>query len=241
MNRQGPGKIENIDYNWTPQRGCRNQELGVCGIQDCHAWRNAVRFGIPKGEERTPERIEQALREARRPRFVEHVLEEPLRVKKPSRIGVCWTGELFGPWVPRENIERVLDVCRRAHWHRFLLLTKNPARYAEFDIPGNCWCGTSITGTEIDRPRTLRDSAPRERSFVSLEPYTGGPVSSRIFDFNWIIVGGLSGRNAAHAPAGMLATIGVIASHTDNVWLFYKSNTGYSPLVQQYPADLRLE
>jgi protein gp37 len=74
-----------------------------------------------------------------------YVVEKELRktFKEGEFIFVCDMCDLFGDWVPSEFIERILDVIR-ASPATFLLLTKHPARYHEFDIPHNCVCGATV-------------------------------------------------------------------------------------------------
>ena len=59
-----------------------------------------------------------------------HMLELPLRWKKPQTIFVNSMSDLFHEDVPLEFIQRVFDVMRRAHWHRFQVLTKRAERLA---------------------------------------------------------------------------------------------------------------
>ena len=72
-------------------------------------------------------------------------LIEPLKKQKPHGIFVGSMGDMFGAWVPSEQITQVLDMMRLAHWHTFLVLTKNPKRLAEFNpFPPNVWVGMSL-------------------------------------------------------------------------------------------------
>ena len=61
------------------------------------------------------------------------MLELPLRWKKPQTIFVNSMSDLFHKDVPLDYIQRVFDVMRRAHWHRFQVLTKRSERLAELD------------------------------------------------------------------------------------------------------------
>jgi hypothetical protein len=90
---------------------------------------------------------------------------------------VCDMCDLFGAWVPKEMIQRVLDRMLTSQ-ATFLLLTKNPVRYLEFDLPKNCVAGATI---ETDYPLTV-SSAPtpmdrlaamrqlKHRKMLSIEP-----------------------------------------------------------------------
>ena len=53
--------------------------------------------------------------------------------------------DLFGHWVPEEQIDQVLKVMEDAHWHTFQTLSKFPIRLPEFDpFPENVWVGVSL-------------------------------------------------------------------------------------------------
>lgn len=70
-------------------------------------------------------------------------LEKPLEVAKPSKIFLDSMSDLMGAWVNEAHVREVLDVCSRAHWHDFQLLTKNPGRLRKFEFPQNVWVGVS--------------------------------------------------------------------------------------------------
>lgn len=86
-------------------------------------------------------------------------------------------GELFGEWVPDEWIDEVIKATQEAPQHRYLFLTKNPGRYADWlerfetgqieglDKVENCWFGASASNNaELER-------ANRSRAvWVSIEP-----------------------------------------------------------------------
>ena len=67
------------------------------------------------------------------PTFHRYKLDEPQKWKKPRNIFVCSMGDLFGEWVPDEWIQEVFEACAAAPQHRYLFLTKNPARYKEVE------------------------------------------------------------------------------------------------------------
>ena len=62
------------------------------------------------------------------PTFHRYRLDEPKHWKKPRTIFVCSMADLFGDWVPDEWIAEVFMACEAAPQHRYLFLTKNPAR-----------------------------------------------------------------------------------------------------------------
>jgi len=112
-----------------------------------------------------------------------HSRELDRHFKPGITVFVVSMGDLFGSWVPQEWIESVLDIIRKNPQTTFLLLTKNPSRYHEFDIPDNCLLGTTIE-TDLDKlyiresislaPKpSLRLKAMKEltgKKVISIEP-----------------------------------------------------------------------
>jgi protein gp37 len=108
--------------------------------------------------------------------------------------------DLFHELVPLQFIQQVVDVMRRAHWHRFQVLTKRSGRLAELadqlEWPGNVWLGVSVENRDyagrIDALRRI-NAAVR---FLSLEPLLGQMPDLRLQGIDWVIVGGESGPEA---------------------------------------------
>jgi protein gp37 len=130
----------------------------------------------------------------------EHMLDLPLRWKKPQTIFVNSMSDLFQDGVPEEFILRVFDVMNRAWWHRFQVLTKRSERVAELSdhLPWapNVWMGVSVENQKycyrIDDLRKTRAAI----KFVSLEPLLGPLPNLDLTGIDWAIVGGESGPGA---------------------------------------------
>jgi protein gp37 len=148
MNKQQPG-IEwthvwgpNTGYTWNVVQGCKHGcqwEMPGGQIAQCYAKSIAEKFQRPGFMENG---------------FEEHYwnpnrLEEPLKLKTAAGIFLDSFSDLMGAWVPESHIRAVLDVCRRADWHVFMLLTKNAPRLLKFkgEIPHNVWIGASMPPT----------------------------------------------------------------------------------------------
>ncbi|MBL8155768.1 MAG: DUF5131 family protein [Anaerolineae bacterium] len=139
MNKQkkssGGRGIEWTDFTWNPVRGCNHAcrwEMPDGTVAECYAETVAERVA----QHAYPNGFEHHY-------WNPHVLNEPLKLKLPSRIFLDSMSDLMGHWVPSEEIDQVLNVCRQAHWHQFQLLTKNAPRLWEFDFPPNVWVGVS--------------------------------------------------------------------------------------------------
>lgn len=88
------------------------------------------------------------------PTFHRYKLDEPQRWKKPRNIFVCSMADLFCEWVPDAWIREVFEACEAAPQHRYLFLTKNPARYKEVEKIVH-WPSFEETYIEKSRPRMI--------------------------------------------------------------------------------------
>ena len=146
-------KIDWADATWNPVTGCLH------GCEYCYARKIAKRFGgasethnnecchecqwITEGTGEIHDLDEPVYdfdhgRNAPYPfdfdpTFHRYKLDEPQRWKKPRNIFVCSMADLFGEWVPDGWIREVIAACDAAPQHRYLFLTKNPARYKEVE------------------------------------------------------------------------------------------------------------
>jgi protein gp37 len=77
--------------------------------------------------------------------FKPNLNEKELKKKFTKKfVFVSDMGDLFGDWVPREWILKVLEAISNSPSSYFLLLTKNPKRYSFFSFPVNTVLGTTI-------------------------------------------------------------------------------------------------
>ncbi len=198
-------KIDWCDATWNPVTGCYH------GCPYCYARRIAERFGSGIVSGTRLHELHAPVREyGTRPYSTEpypydfdptlhrYRLGEPQRWKKPRNIFVCSMGDLFGDWVPDEWIIDVLNACRKAPQHRYLFLTKNPARYVDLYKKGilqtgdGFWYGTTTTGPESPFYYSrMPDDDPR--TFASIEPILN-PFGEMIDFPDWIIIGAETGN-----------------------------------------------
>lgn len=184
---QGSG-IEWTESTWNPVTGCTKLSPGC---KHCYAERMAERLHA-MGQMNYRNGFELTLQP--------HMLELPLRWKKPQTIFVNSMSDLFHAGVPLEYIQRVFDVMRRARWHRFQVLTKRGDRLAELSPQlawaPNIWMGVSV---ESDRYRSRIDdlrACGALLRFLSLEPLLGPLYDLDLSGIDWVIVGGESGPRA---------------------------------------------
>jgi protein gp37 len=180
--------IEWTESTWNPVTGCTKISPGC---KFCYAERMAERLQA-MGQANYRNGFQLTLQP--------QMLDLPLTWKRPQAIFVNSMSDLFHKDVPLDYIQRVFDVMRRAHWHRFQVLTKRADRLAELnpflDWPVNVWMGVSVESSDhVDRIDSLRRVRARIK-FLSLEPLLGPLSSLDLQGIDWVIVGGESGPKA---------------------------------------------
>jgi protein gp37 len=191
--------IEWTESTWNPLTGCTKISPGC---KHCYAERMARRLQA-MGQANYINGFTLTLHE--------EALELPLRWKKPQTIFVNSMSDMFHASVPPVFIFKAFDVMRRAHWHRFQILTKRADRLASLSgqLPwaDNIWMGVSVEdesyGYRIDR---LRDTGAAIK-FLSLEPLLGPLDNLRLDGIDWVIVGGESGPGARAMKAEWVLSI----------------------------------
>ena len=180
--------IEWTESTWNPVTGCNKISPGC---KNCYAERLAKRLKA-MGQSNYKNGFRLTLQP--------QMLELPLRWKKPQTIFVNSMSDLFHKNVPLEYIHQVFDVMKRAHWHRFQVLTKRSSRLAELspflEWSPNIWMGVSVESQKYDyRIDNLRQTGAAIK-FLSLEPLLGALKNLDLGGMDWAIVGGESGYGA---------------------------------------------
>ena len=186
-------KIEWTDTTWNPVRGCTKISPGC---KNCYAEAFAERFRGVKGH---PYERGFDLR------LVPGKLLEPLSWTQPSMVFVNSMSDLFHSDVPDDYIVRVAKVMMAANWHTYQILTKRSERLRDMlsgelrfaTESAHIWWGVSVEDIQYGVPRIdhLRQ-APAKMKFLSIEPLLEDVGSINLFDIDWVIVGGESGRGA---------------------------------------------
>ena len=100
-------------------------------------------------------------------------------------------GELFGPWIPREWVLKILEVIKENPHHAFQILTKYPSN-ATYNFPDNVWLGYTITDFYDLFWYDLKDfeDTKAKTHFISFEPLLGEiPTDCLNGNIDWIIIG----------------------------------------------------
>lgn len=151
-----------VTKRWNPVVGC-DHNCSYC-------WARDLALGRLKHLPRYQDGFE--------PRLIPGELDKRFR---GGLIFVSDMGDLFGQWVPRRWIERVIVAIKRSPNATFLMLTKNPLRYFDFvgQMPENVILGVTIeTNRDLGITKAPAPfwrfqyfwSLPWERKMVSIEP-----------------------------------------------------------------------
>lgn len=228
--------IEYLDKCWDFYTGCNHWKTGGCPVgKDCWALKMSHRFGRSFEPTLHPEK-----------------LLDPLSLKKPARIGVCFTGDLFGDWVDPEQwidchlvspnkdktpakqmlSDTVKTVIRWSPQHQFFFLTKAPQNYQKWGkFPDNAWIGATVCNEDMMNKafNTFYEINP-PHTWLSIEPLMNKIDCSQIEAakyyrwIDWVVIGGWSGGKNS-PPLNWVWEI-IDACNGANIPVFLKSNLG---------------
>ena len=196
--------IEWTETTWNPLTGCTKISPGC---QHCYAERMSLRLQA-MGQANYANGFELTLQE--------HMVDAPLKWRKPRFVFVNSMSDLFHKDTPEEFILRVFDVMRRASWHVFQVLTKRSDRLVDMsrkiDWPENVWMGVSVEQMDYTfRIDDLRKTGAKVR-FLSLEPLIGPLHGLNLNGIHWAIVGGESGPEPGRSSRNGSPTFAINAS-----------------------------
>jgi len=250
MHKQsGPNRIEWTDYTHNPTSGCKH------GCKYCYARRNV---------NRKMGRYGRVGENPFRPLYWEANFNDPVNVKKPSRIFVGSMTDVFGDWLWMDGtgedpswsselvFNRIMASIEKAPWHTYQFLTKNPLnayKVIKFylketgkAIPSNVHIGTSIANqadadARIPALLRLRELGVKTL-FVSYEPALG-PVEYemecvRVID--WLIIGAQTGPGAK-TPEREWIESAVSQCRSAGVLVFVKNNVARLFPGAQWPQE----
>jgi len=242
-------EIELPGYTWNPTGGCLHGctwKMPDGSIAECYAKTIAERFtkAYDKGFENHYWRPDQ--------------LEAPLKVKQPSGIFVGSMADLFGHWVPEEQIRQVLDVMQQADWHTFQTLSKYPIRLPEFNpFPSNVWVGVSLPAGHLMKPEGgakallayLRhmEKIQADIRFMSIEPlwFDVAPVFEKWLEthdslpFEWAIIGAASNGSQIFQPKPEWVQSLIDIFDAKRIPIFFKGNLKWLIWYEEFPSVFR--
>ena len=109
--------------------------------------------------------------------------------------------DLFHEKAPFSFVDQVFDVIKKTPQHTYQILTKRPARMADYcrliEVPENAWLGTSVENKKHGLPRIkILQTIDCRIRFLSCEPLLENLGRIRLKGIQWVIVGGESGVGA---------------------------------------------
>ena len=185
-------------------------------------------------------------------------LDDPLKVKEPSKIFLDSMSDLMGAWVPEDQIQAVLDVCAQADWHTFQLLTKNAPRLKKFSFPPNVWVGVSsapdfMLGGELSGQQKVRymhkalrtlnaiDVPVRWMSFEPLSWDVSEIVSEYPNALKWAVIGAATNGPKKYQPNPQHVLNLLHELDIQNVPVFFKGNLNWSEWREEFPGGSEAE
>lgn len=250
MNKQGNSRggrgIEWCNYTWNPVRGCQHGcrwEMPDGTIAECYAETIAERVA----QKAYPNGFEHHY-------WNPHVLDEPLKLKTYARIFLDSMSDLMGHWVPADQVEQVLDVCRQAHWHTFQLLTKNAPRLQEFNFPPNVWVGVSAPPSimfgkplspaqqhrMVERTLKILKTVDVPVRWMSIEPLSFDIAPLLVgSDLQWAVVGAATNGVKTYQPRPEWVQNVLDVLDAQGTKVFFKGNLEWADWREELPtADL---
>jgi len=160
-------------------------------------------------------------------------------LRKPARIFVGSTMELFGDWINYDWLDAILASCRKMYWHTFIFLTKRPENLIKWSpFPDNCWGG--VTATDATSFSKATDGLMHVKAtvkFISIEPLLGPvrfyPERLPYCGINWIILGQQTPVTKATRPKVEWIRETVQAADQAGVKVFLKDNL--APVLRDHP------
>lgn len=212
----GNSKIEWTEKVWNPMTGCTKVSEGC---RHCYA-----------------EAMARRLKEMGQPRYCGgfkvsihwDLIEKPKEWKTPRTVFVDSMGDLFHEQVPDGFIRSVFKTMTETDWHRYIILTKRPARMASMSLywPDNVMAGVSVEcDGYADRIDLLRRTRASTR-VVSFEPLLGPINRLNLIGIHWVIAGGESGPHARRMMPAWACGIRDACVH-DGVPFFFKQWGAY--------------
>ncbi len=181
-------KIEWTEVTWNPSIGCTKISEGCA---NCYAEVMAKRLQAMGNKN---------YKDGFKFKIVPERLNDPLKIKKPTKFFVNSMSDLFHEEMPYEYLDKIFEVISMTPQHTYQILTKREKIMADYfskrPIPKNVWLGVTVENSKykyrIDYLRRINATI----RFVSFEPLIGPVGKLDLTGIHWCIVGGESGPKA---------------------------------------------
>ena len=181
-------KIEWTEATWNPSIGCTKITEGCA---HCYAEVMAKRLQAMGNND---------YKDGFKFKLLPSRLEEPLKVKKPTKFFVNSMSDLFHEQMPYEYLDKIFNVILSTPQHIYQILTKREKimldYFAKKTIPQNVWLGVTVENEKYKYRIDCLKKINAYIRFVSFEPLIGKLGDLDLLDIQWCIVGGESGSMA---------------------------------------------
>ena len=181
-------KIEWTEATWNPSIGCSKV---TAGCKNCYAEVMARRLqamGVT------------CYKDGFKFKILPERLNEPVKVKKPTKFFVNSMSDLFHKNMPFNFLDDIFEVIENTPHHKYQILTKRETILKKYflnrPVPKNVWLGVTVEDINTKhRIDILRDISANIR-FISMEPLITDIGKLNLTGIHWVIVGGESGIRA---------------------------------------------
>jgi len=209
MNRT---KIEWCDYSWNPLTGC----LYNCWF--CYAKKLFTRF-----------------HKSFEPIFYPERLDEPSKLRKPSKIFCCSVSDLFADWTEEGWRNSVLEAINKYPQHTFQLLTKQPQNINKnYNFSPNVWIGATVTTQSEVKNIDIMKKVRCGIRFISFEPLLE-KITCNLDGIDWIIIGKLTGSKKVPLQKEWVEEL-IENARAKKIPIFIKDNVKWSEKIQEFPV-----
>jgi len=181
-------KIEWTDATWNPSIGCTKVSEGCA---HCYAEVMAKRLQAMGNNDYINEF---------KFKILPHRLDEPLKIKKPTKFFVNSMSDLFHEEMPYTYLDKIFEVISSTPQHIYQILTKREKMMLDYlskkTIPQNVWLGVTVENAKYKYRIDYLRKIDAYIKFVSFEPLIGKLGTLDLSDIHWCIVGGESGTKA---------------------------------------------
>jgi protein gp37 len=166
--------------------------------------------------------------------------------KRPKRVFLCSTHDLFGEWIKRGWRDLIFRAIEDNPRHTFQILTKFPQNI-DRPMPDNVWLGVTVTQEKLEEVYRIYElkKAQARIKFISFEPlFSGFHYNFSDSDIDWIIIGRLTQNGQKYDPPREWIRQLVLRANAFKCKIFMKDNLREiwgKPLIQEFPEGYNNE
>jgi len=181
-------KIEWTEATWNPSIGCTKISEGCA---NCYAEVMAKRLQAMGNKD---------YKDGFSFKILPGRLNEPKKIKKPTKFFVNSMSDLFHEEIPYEYLDRIFEVISSTPRHTYQILTKRENIMLDYfsnrAVPKNVWLGVTVENAKYKYRIDYLKQIDVTIRFVSFEPLIGPLGKLDLSGIHWCIVGGESGSKA---------------------------------------------